>query len=72
VDSVRSGQSPVASFCEYGNEPWGSLKGGTIFDQLSNCLLLNDSVSCNYIFAIFSINPFFSYVMKAIKAMLDE
>jgi hypothetical protein len=32
--------SPVASSCEYGTEPSGSIKGGGFIDQLSNCQIL--------------------------------
>jgi hypothetical protein len=37
----------VADFCEHGNEPLDSIKGGK-FDQISNDQLLkNDFVPCN-------------------------
>jgi len=28
---------PSEFSCEYGNEPLGSIKGGTFFDQLNDC-----------------------------------
>jgi len=32
MDSPGSGQGPVASCCEHGNEPSGSVKGGEYVD----------------------------------------
>jgi hypothetical protein len=32
----------VAGCCEHGNEPSGSIKGGELLDQLSDCQLLKD------------------------------
>jgi len=36
LDSSGSGLVPVASSCENGDEPSGSIKGGEWFDQLSD------------------------------------
>jgi hypothetical protein len=35
LDSVGSGQGPVAGFCEYGDEPSGS--GATELDIMTHC-----------------------------------
>jgi hypothetical protein len=32
LDSFVSGYEPVAGFCEHGNEPFGSVKGGLLLD----------------------------------------
>jgi hypothetical protein len=41
--------SQLAGSCEYGNEPFGSIKGGVFLDQLSDCQLLKkDSAACSY------------------------
>jgi hypothetical protein len=32
MDSSGSGQGPVAGWCEHGNEPLGSIKGGDFLD----------------------------------------
>jgi hypothetical protein len=36
LDPHGSGQSPVASCCEHGNERSGSVEGGTVLDQLGD------------------------------------
>jgi hypothetical protein len=36
-------QIPLASYCEHGNEPFGSREGGEFLDQLSILLAVNDS-----------------------------
>jgi hypothetical protein len=35
VDWIYLSQRPVAGFCEYGNDPSGSIKGGEFLDWLS-------------------------------------
>jgi hypothetical protein len=37
LDASGSRQGPVVGSCERGNEPSGSIKGGEILDQLSDC-----------------------------------
>jgi hypothetical protein len=37
LDASGSGKGPVAGSCSYGNEHLGSVKGGRILDQLSDC-----------------------------------
>jgi hypothetical protein len=32
LDASSSGKGPVAGFCEHGNEPSGSVKGGLFLD----------------------------------------
>jgi len=34
LDSAGSGWSPVASFCEHGNEPSGSVKEAAVVSQI--------------------------------------
>jgi hypothetical protein len=34
LDSSGSGQGPVAGYCEHGNEPSGSIKGGVFIEYL--------------------------------------
>jgi hypothetical protein len=36
-DASGSGLGPVTGCCEHGNEPSGSIKGGEILDQLTDC-----------------------------------
>jgi hypothetical protein len=36
LDLAGSGYGPVAGFCEYGNEPSGSIRRLDIFDKLSD------------------------------------
>jgi hypothetical protein len=36
------GYGPVAGFCEHGNDPSGSIKGGEFLDWLSDSQFLND------------------------------
>jgi hypothetical protein len=35
LNSLRIGSN--SGFCEHGNEPLGSIKGGEFLDQVSNC-----------------------------------
>jgi hypothetical protein len=42
--SVGSGCSPVAGFCEHGNEPSVSKNKPTFFDLLINYQLLNENL----------------------------
>jgi len=35
--SYGSGEGPVADFCEHGNEPPVSMKGGEFLYHLNNC-----------------------------------
>jgi hypothetical protein len=44
VDSifVARDRYVVADLCEYGNEPWISIKGGEFTDHLSDCRLMKD------------------------------
>jgi hypothetical protein len=43
MDSAGSGQSPMVSFCEHGNEPPGSIKkSGLFFDKLSDHQLFKE------------------------------
>jgi hypothetical protein len=37
VDSTGLGEGPIVAFCEHGNEPSGSIKGGEFLDWLSDC-----------------------------------
>jgi hypothetical protein len=37
LDTSDSRQGPVAGYCEYGNEPLGSIKGGQFLDKLRDC-----------------------------------
>jgi len=41
VDWIRLG--PVVGFCEHGNEPSDSIKGGEFLDYMSDYQLLKDS-----------------------------
>jgi hypothetical protein len=46
LDSSGTGWGPVVGFCEHGNKPLASMKGGEFLDQLSDCWLLKkDSAS---------------------------
>jgi hypothetical protein len=40
LDLFRSGYGLVMNFCEHGNEPVGSVKGGEFLDYLSDCQCL--------------------------------
>jgi len=40
LDSSGSGQGQVASCCEHGNEPSGTIKGREFIGYLSDCQLL--------------------------------
>jgi hypothetical protein len=39
MHSSGSEEGAIAGFCEYGNEPSGSIKCGEFLDQLTNCCL---------------------------------
>jgi hypothetical protein len=45
LDSSGSGQGPVASSYQQGNEPSGSIKGQRFIDQLVDCQLLKKDSS---------------------------
>jgi hypothetical protein len=46
LHSYSSGKGPVVGSCEHGNEPSGSIKGGTFLYQLSDYqLYIKKSVS---------------------------
>lgn len=46
LDPFFSGQGPVAEFCEYGDEPFDSIKGEEFVDQLKVLLLGSQEVLC--------------------------
>jgi hypothetical protein len=37
LDASELEQGPVAGYCDHGNEPSGSMKGGEFLDRLSDC-----------------------------------
>jgi hypothetical protein len=50
LDASGVEQGNVAGSCEHDNEPSGSIKGGQLLDQLSDCWLLKkDSAPWSYL-----------------------